>query len=373
MLYNYAPHVPHVAAVVTSGPSHAPISFERHTVVAHQVGVVGASGYGGAELLRLLAGHPALEITSVAAHSQAGEPVASLYPNLTGLGTFDDVDVARLAALDLVFVATPHGPALELGSALADAGTRVVDLSAAFRLSAADFTTWYGEEHPRPDLAPATYGLTELNRTAVAESSLVANPGCYPTAALLALVPLVDLIDTTTVVVDGKSGTSGAGRGPKPNLHFAHVAGSFTAYGAPTHRHTGEIEAWLGGLGGVDVHPVSFTPHLVPMPRGLLATCYATVHDGVDAAAITQALTRHYADEPFVHVLPAGTFPVTKAVAGSNGCQVSAVVDQRTRRVVVTAAIDNLGKGAAGQALQNANLMLGLEETAGLTAVGVYP
>ena len=349
------------------------IPRERQIPVAYQVGVVGASGYGGAELLRLLAGHPAIEVAEVAAHSQAGEPVDALYPNLTGYGTFDDVNIGRLADLDLVFLATPHGPALELGAALADAGTRVVDLSAAFRLTAPAFRTWYGEEHPRPDLAPAVYGLTEFNREAVDGATLVANPGCYPTAALLGLLPLVELIDPATVVVDGKSGTSGAGRAPKPNLHFAHVDGSVTAYGAPTHRHTGEMETWLGVLGNVPVQPLSFTPHLMPMPRGLLTTCYASVRDGVDRGTVVDALHQRYADEPFVHVLPPSTFPVTKALAGSNGAQVSGLVDERTGRVVVTTAIDNLGKGAAGQALQNANRMLGLDEPLGLTATGVYP
>jgi N-acetyl-gamma-glutamyl-phosphate reductase len=343
--------------------------------VAPRIGIVGASGYGGAELLRLLAGHPTIEVAEVAAHSQAGAPIASLFPNLAGLGdarVFDDVDVDRLAELDLVFLSTPHGPALELGAALHDAGVRTVDLSAAFRLPADAFATWYGEEHPRPDLTPATYGLTEYAREAVTAATLVANPGCYVTTALLGLLPLASLVTPGSVVVDGKSGTSGAGRAAKDALHVTHVAGSLTAYGAPTHRHTGEIEAYLAAF-GEDLGPIGFTPHLLPIPRGLLTTSYATLREDVTADDVQAALADRYADEPFVHVLPAGTFPVTKAVAGSNGCQLSAVVDPRTRRVTVVSVTDNLGKGAAGQALQNANLMLGLEETAGLSAVGVYP
>jgi N-acetyl-gamma-glutamyl-phosphate reductase len=347
--------------------------------VAFRVGVVGASGYGGAELLRLLAAHPAAELAAVAAHSQAGEPVAALFPNLPGERRFDPVDVDRLGALDLVFLATPHGPALDLAPALVDAGARVVDLSAAFRLAPDAFATWYGEPHPAPartaaggpgapqDPTAAVYGLTEHHRDAVRDARLVANPGCYPTASLLGLLPLRDLVVRGSVVIDAKSGTSGAGRGAKDHLTFSHVHGDLAAYGAPRHRHTGEIEQW-SGLG-----PLSFTPHLVPMSRGLLATVYATLRDGVTRDDVQDRLAAAYDDEPFVHVLPPGSFPHTKALAGSNGAQLSAVVDERTGRVVVTSAIDNLGKGAAGQALQNANLMLGLDETTGLSTIGTYP
>jgi N-acetyl-gamma-glutamyl-phosphate reductase len=343
--------------------------------VAPRIGIVGASGYGGAELVRLLADHPAIEIAEVAAHSQAGEPLASLFPNLGGLPgarLFDDVDVGRLAELDLVFLSTPHGPALELGAALHDAGVRTVDLSAAFRLPPEAFATWYREEHPRPDLTPAVYGLTEYTRAEVASATLVANPGCYVTTALLGLLPLADLLEPDTVVVDGKSGTSGAGRAATDALHITHVAGSFTAYGAPAHRHTGEIETHLGQL-GTDLGPITFTPHLLPIPRGLLTTSYATLRAGATSEDVQDALADRYRDEPFVHVLSPGRFPITKAVTGSNGCQLSAVLDPRTRRVTVVSVTDNLGKGAAGQALQNANLMLGLGETTGLSAIGIYP
>lgn len=350
----------------------------KATNVTHRAGIVGASGYGGVELLRLLASHPGIAVEVVAAHSQAGTPVAELFPNLAGDRRFAPIDVDELADLDVVFLATPHGPALELGAALHDAGTPVVDLSAAFRLSAAGFATWYGDPHPRPDLAAGehgpsatvAYGLPEIgHRDAVRSARLVANPGCYPTATLLGLVPLRALLVPGTIVVDAKSGTSGAGRGTGDHLHFAHVHGDLAAYGAPGHRHTGEIETWLPG----DLGAISFTPHLIPMSRGLLATCYGQLVPGTTAADVEAALTEAYADEPFVHVLPPGTFPHTKALAGSNGCQLSAVVDPRTDRVVVTSAIDNLGKGAAGQAVQNANLLLGLDETTGLTTIGVYP
>ncbi|MEX0869007.1 MAG: N-acetyl-gamma-glutamyl-phosphate reductase [Nitriliruptoraceae bacterium] len=348
--------------------------------MAVQVGIVGASGYGGAELVRLLSAHPEFDVAVVAAHGQAGTPVADLYPNLVDFGSFDGVNVDALADLDLVFLATPHGPAAELGSALFDANVRTIDLSAAFRLDADRFSQWYGEEHSRPDLlatddsvhGAAVYGITEFARSAVASATLVANPGCYVITALLGLVPVASLFEPASLVVDGKSGTSGAGRAAKDALHFSHVDSNLTAYGAPGHRHTGELERYLGHLG--DYHqPVTFIPHLVPMARGLLITATATLRDDIDGDAVQQALVDAYRDAPFVHVLEPGRFPSTKAVAGSNGCQVSAVVDPRTQRVIVTSVTDNLGKGAAGGAVQNANVLFGLPETTGLTAIGIYP
>lgn len=341
--------------------------------MAHRVGIVGASGYGGAELIRLIGGHPALEVAVVAAGRSAGQAVDELHPNLPAGMVMVDPDVDILAELDLVFLATPHAVALELGGPLYDAGTPVVDLSAAYRLPPRDFLAWYGEEHPHPQATPATYGLVEWNREAVAGSRFVANPGCYPTATLLGLLPLAGLVEPGTIVVDAKSGTSGAGRGLRQHLHHPEMHGDLAAYGAPTHRHTGEIETWLTRFADVESGPISFTPHLVPMVRGLLATCYASLRDGVEEGDVADAIERAYADEPFVRTLAAGRFPRTKAVHGSNGCQIAAVVDPRTRRVVVTSVIDNLGKGAAGQALQNANLVLGLDEMLGLTAVGLHP
>lgn len=342
-----------------------------------EVGIVGGSGYSGAELLRLLAGHHGIDVAVVAAHSAAGQPIASLAPHLAGDRLFDAVDIDRLAQLDLVFLATPHGPSLELGAALHDRGTKVVDLSGAFRLTSEGFAKWYREAHPRPDLLPAVYGLPELFRKDIATAALVANPGCYVTTALLGLRPLAHLLVADTVVVDGKSGTSGAGRTPAATLHHSHVADDITAYGAPGHRHTGEIEHWLShDLTGPTDQPlgmVQFTPHLLPIARGMLTTSYAQARDGVSADDIQSALLEAHGDEPFVHVLAPGTFPNAKAVRGSNGCQLSALLDPRTRRVVVVSVTDNLGKGAAGQALQNANLMLGFDEVTALSAIGVWP
>lgn len=338
----------------------------------HRVGIVGASGYGGADLVRLLASHPGMDVAVIAAHTQAGRPIAERFPNLQGLGDFMAVDLDQLAELDLVFLSTPHAAALQIVPALRDAGTPVVDLSSAYRTTAESFATWYGEEHADAEHTPAVYGLTEWARAEVVSASVVANPGCYPTATLLGLLPLVALIEPGSVVIDAKSGTSGAGRAAREHLHHPHLESSIVAYGAPTHRHTGEIESGLARL-GADLGPVSFTPHLLPVARGLLATIHAVLTPGAASDDVQAALAGAYADERFVTVLDPGTFPHTKAVSGSNACQVSAIVDERTRRVTVTSVIDNLGKGAAGQALQNANLMLGLDEDLGLSAIGIHP
>jgi len=359
-----------------------------------RVAVVGASGYGGTELLRLLDRHPGLTVTSLAASSSAGSRLHSLAPNIPvghggphspadpgadasgGGRVFDAVDLEVLSAADLVFLATPDEVSLDLAPALLAAGTRVIDLSAAFRLTASDFAAWYGRPHSAPELAsdgstPAVYGLTEHARSAVSDARLVANPGCYPTATLLPLIPLLPLVESQGIVVNAVSGTSGAGRSSRDSLQAAIVHGDVVAYGAPSHRHTVEIEARAlpGGLPA----PIVFTPHLVPMSRGILSTISAPLLPGVEQSAVDEALNSAYASERFVHVLPAGEFPRTKSVHGSNSCQMSAVIDERTRRVLITSVIDNLVKGAAGQALQNANVMLGLDEQLGLDVIGVYP
>ncbi len=349
------------------------------------VAVVGASGYGGTELLRLLDRHPALAVTQLAAASKAGAELRTLAPNIpaaSGSGSIggervlDPVDIDALAAADLVFLGTPDEVSLDLAPALLAAGTRVIDLSGAFRLSADGFATWYGRKHSAPGFAtdgasPAVYGLTEHVRPALVAARLVANPGCYPTATLLPLIPLMGLIEHDGIVVNAVSGTSGAGRSSRDSLQAAIVHGDVVAYGAPSHRHTAEIEAHAlpGGLES----PIVFTPHLVPMSRGILATISAPLRPGIGQSDVDEALQGAYASERFIHVLAPEDFPRTKSVHGANSCQLSAIVDVRTGRVLLTSVIDNLVKGAAGQALQNANVMLGLEESLGLDVIGVYP
>ena len=344
------------------------------------IAIVGASGYGGTELLRLLSRHPSLAVGAVAGAESAGLTVREVAPNIPeGVGgerLLETVDVERLASADVVVLGTPDEVSLELGPQLVAAGTRVVDLSGAFRLDAGTFTAWYGREHSAPEFAtdgatPAVYGLTEHARARLVGAPLVANPGCYPTATLLPLIPLLPLIEAEGIVVTAVSGTSGAGRSTRADLQASVVHGDVVAYGAPSHRHTAEIEAHLAPMGAAA--PIVFTPHLVPMSRGIHATVSAVLRSGVAQADIDTALADAYGGEPFVHVLPAGAFPRTKAVDGSNSCQLSAAIDNRTGRVLVTSVIDNLVKGAAGQALQNVNVMLGLDETLGLDVIGVHP
>ena len=344
------------------------------------IAIVGASGYGGTELLRLLARHPALTLHSLAGASSAGSTLRSVAPNIPaavgGDRILEPVDVARLASADVVVLGTPDEVSLELAPQLVDAGTRVVDLSGAFRLPAAAFASWYGREHTAPQhaadgAAPAVYGLTEHVRDALPNASLVANPGCYPTATLLPLIPLMGLLEPGGIVVSAVSGTSGAGRSSRADLQASVVHADVVAYGAPSHRHTVEIETHLVP-GGVHA-PIVFTPHLVPMARGIHATISAVLVPGTTQAAVDDALHAAYDGEAFVHVLPAGEFPHAKAVHGANTCQLSAAVDARTGRVLITSVIDNLVKGAAGQALQNVNVMLGLDETLGLDVIGVHP
>ena len=346
-----------------------------------RVAVAGASGYAGGELLRLLAGHPDLEIGPLTAGSNAGAPVTSVHPNLIGLAdrTFGSADPAVLAGADLVFMAMPHAEAAALAAEL-PAAVKIVDLGAGFRLAdPASWARYYGGEHA----GTWTYGLPELPgaRERIRASARVASPGCYATASILALAPLLasGLAEPADIVIVAASGTSGAGRAPAPNLMGSEVMGAVFAYKAGgVHRHTPEIEEALQGVlapdgAGARV-TISFTPTLAPMPRGILAT--ATARLAGEAAATTllrESIGAAYAGETFVHLLPEGCWPGTGATAGSNAAQLQAAADTHAGRAVVVAAIDNLGKGAAGQALQNANLMLGLPESAGLTAYGVAP
>jgi len=336
------------------------------------VGIIGASGYTGAELLRICASHPDLRVSVATGDSQAGTAVADLYPSLAGAYgdlVFAPWDASLADGLDAVFLGLPHGASQGIVGDLLGRVGAVVDLGADFRLSdAATYRTWYGDEHTCPDLLDRfVYGLPELHRDQLRGADAVAVPGCYPTAATLALAPLVaaGLVRTEGIIVDAVSGVSGAGRPPKPTTTFCAVDEDVTAYGLLDHRHTAEMEMNLGAS-------VLFTPHLVPMNRGILATCYARpAQDGLSTGAVLAAQTEAYADELFV--VASERSPSTKATLGSNAAHVTARYDARTDTVIAIGAIDNLGKGAAGQAVQCMNLALGLPEAAGLSTVGTYP
>lgn len=338
-----------------------------------RVGVLGASGYVGTELLRLLAGHPDMEVVYAAGDSQAGSLASAVAPSLAAAYpdlVIEELDVARALACDVVFLALPHEASMAIVPDLVDRVRLVVDLSAAYRLADADaYPAWYGFAHTSPALLPrAAYGLPELGRDRLRGARLVATPGCYVTAASLALRPLVEAgaIDPRGVIVDAASGVSGAGRTLKAPYLYGSVNEDFTAYGLLDHRHTPEIEQVTGAQ-------VLFTPHLAPMNRGILATCYARPAAGgaPTTAQLLATLSRRYAGEPFVVVRPAP--PSTKATLGTNAAHLTARHDERTGWVVVLCAIDNLTKGAAGGAVQAANVALGLDETAGLARVGLYP
>jgi N-acetyl-gamma-glutamyl-phosphate reductase len=329
--------------------------------------ILGASGYVGGELLRLIAAHPDLAAAKMFGESKAGLKLGAVHPHLAA--AYPDAVLEKydggLDGIDLLFAALPHGHSQRLAAAVVDKGIPFVDLGADFRLGdAATYERWYGHAHEAPELLGSfVYGIPELNRNAISQAKTVAAAGCYATAAILALKPLVDggLVKSESLIVGAASGVSGAGREAKEATAFSTVDGSFSAYGLLNHRHTAEMEMAIGGT-------VLFTPHLVPMTRGILATCYGEATGPCDPLA---ALHAAYAKEPFVHVTDRP--PATKWVSGSNGVQLTARYDERTGRVLALSAIDNLGKGAAGQMIQCANLMLGLDETAGLTTIGVYP
>lgn len=334
--------------------------------------ILGATGYTGVELLRLLAAHPFIDVVYATGDSQAGQRIASLYPNLAFAYpdlVAEEHDAARIAGLDVVFLCTPHESSLELVPELVGKVGVVVDLSAAFRLTdAAQYPTWYGFTHTHPELlSTAVYGLPEVYRSQLASAKLIATPGCYVTAATLALRPLVSagLIEHKGVIVDAASGVSGAGKALKASSMFCTVDEDFTAYGLVSHRHTPEMQQLIGA-------ELLFTPHLAPMNRGILATCYARpVSSASTTDDMLEALKSAYANEPFVVV--SETIPSTKATLGTNAVHITARVDTRTGHVIVISALDNLTKGASGGAVQAANVALGFDETSGLSAVGVWP
>jgi N-acetyl-gamma-glutamyl-phosphate reductase len=331
-----------------------------------RVTILGASGFVGAELLRLCDGHPELEPVALFGDSQAGAALEAVHPHLAL--AYPGRTLARyvpgaLEGAELVFSALPHGKSQEIAGEILGSGAKWVDLGADFRLSdPADYARWYGEAHRAPDLlARFAYGIPELHRDSIAGARAVAAAGCYPTSAILAMKPLMDLIEPDSLVVDAASGVSGAGKGLKDETHFNSVDENFTAYGLLGHRHTAEMEMALGGR-------VLFTPHLAPMNRGILATCYGVAKGLCNPL---ETLREAYAGEPFVHLSERA--PSTKWTLGSNAVHLTARYDERTGRVLAIAALDNLVKGAAGQMIQCANLMFGLDETAGLPRVGVWP
>jgi N-acetyl-gamma-glutamyl-phosphate reductase len=345
-----------------------------------RVGVLGASGYTGADLVRLALLHPQIEITALTANTHAGKPMAEVFPHfgfveLPRLTTVEEADWDRV---DAVFCGLPHGTTQAITKSVlaSHARIRFIDMSADFRLrDPAVYKAWYGADHVALELqAEAVYGLSEHYRSAIADARLVACPGCYPTAVLLALLPLAasGSIDVSDIVIDAKSGVSGAGRSLKQNLLFTEAGEGLSPYSVGRHRHAPEIEQEISKAAGQEVI-VNFTPHLVPMSRGELCTAYLRLAGGATADDLRAALTEAYRDEPFVHVAPPGMLPQTQNVRGSNYCQIGVVADRIPGRAIVISVIDNLVKGSAGQAIQNFNLMFGIEETTALMQQALFP
>jgi len=340
-----------------------------------KVGIVGGTGYTGVELLRLLVKHPHVTVEIVTSRAEAGTPVSQLYPNLRGHLdlNFSEPNVEVLSACDLVFFATPNGTAMKMVPQLLDAGVRVIDLAADFRISdVEEWQKWYGMTHACPALLKeAVYGLPEVNREAVKQARLVANPGCYPTAVTLGFLPLVEagVIEVEQLIADAKSGVSGAGRGASVGMLMGECGESFKAYGIPGHRHLPEIKQGLTRAAGKPVG-LTFVPHLLPMIRGIETTLYGQLKEEIDLQVLFEA---RYKDEPFVDVMPAGSHPETRSVRGVNSCRIAVFRPQDGNTVVVSSVIDNLVKGAAGQAVQNMNLMFGLDERSGLDSVALLP
>ncbi len=343
-----------------------------------RVGIYGGSGYTGQELLRILVRHPGVEITAVTSRMYKGQAVADIYPVFKGLTdlAFIDATPAEVAALsDIVFLALPHGEAMAVVPHFYEAGSRIIDLSADFRLRDMEvYTAWYGK-HSSPEFVEhAVFGLPELYREEIKAARLIANPGCYPTSVILGLAPLAadGTIDLSSIVADSKSGVSGAGRNLKIGSLFCEVNEGFKAYSIGSHRHTPEMEQELESIAGSSVK-VLFVPHLLPVTRGILSTLYAGLTKVMSETELVARYREFYRHEPFVRIYGTGSVPTIAAVRGSNYCDIGLAVDEKTGRVIVISAIDNLIKGAAGQAVQNMNLMCGFEETAGLNLVSLFP
>jgi N-acetyl-gamma-glutamyl-phosphate reductase len=341
-----------------------------------RVAVLGASGYSGGELLRLLAAHPGAELVAAGASERAGKSVADVHPHLTPLAgmTLEALGPEVAERCDVAFLALPHGTSAGLAPALLERGARVIDLAGDFRLPAEEYPTWYGFEHPAPEwLDKAVYGLPELFRADLPGAQLVANPGCFPTAVALALAPPARAgLIRGPVTIDAKTGVSGAGATPTATVHYAHTEGSVRPYRVGTHQHIPEMERALTAAGGGDLR-VTFVPHLIPAVRGVLVTCYTPLTGGAGIPDVTRTLREAYAGEPFVRVREDGAMPDPKHVQGSNVCEIGVGGDARGGIAIVVAALDNLVKGAAGQAIQNMNLLFGLDEATALPTLGVYP
>lgn len=344
-----------------------------------KIGIIGGTGYTGVELLRLLSVHPNVTVTVITSRAEAGRPVVDLFPNLRGYTelTFSQPDTGALTDCDLVFSATPNGIAMTHARALFDAKVKLIDLAADFRLKDVSvWEQWYGMQHACPELVRgAVYGLPEVNRVEITTAQIVANPGCYPTATTLAYLPLLeaDLVDQGNLIADTKSGVTGAGRGASVGSLFSEVADSFKAYAVAGHRHHPEIAQ---NLQCVSDRPIglTFVPHLVPMLRGIHATCYADLKDtGMALEAVHEGFVDYYQDHPFVDVMPLGSHPDTRSVKTSNMCRIALHKAGGSGKLVILSVIDNLTKGAAGQAVQNMNIMLGLDETVGLLTPAVLP
>lgn len=346
-------------------------------VAPTRVAILGASGYTGAELMRLLLRHPGVRIQALTGERQAGKPVAEVFPHLApySLPALVRIEEVDWADIDFVFCALPHGTTQDVIAGLPKT-MKVCDLSADFRLADVEaYATWYGHAHKAPDLQrDAVYGLSELNRPLVQAARLVANPGCYPTAAQLPLIPLLvaELIEPDDIIIDAKSGASGAGRDAKQANLFGEVAEGIHAYGIASHRHAPEIEQGLALAAGHDVL-VNFTPHLMPMSRGILATSYVRLKGRASVADLRAALQERYGSEHFVTLLPDGVAPHTRHIRGSNHCLMNVFADRLPGRAIIVSVIDNLVKGASGQAIQNMNIMLGFDETMGLEVVPLFP
>ncbi|HBT46716.1 MAG TPA: N-acetyl-gamma-glutamyl-phosphate reductase [Peptococcaceae bacterium] len=344
-----------------------------------KVAVIGATGYTGAELVRLLVRHPHVELVALTSQSFAGQNMDGVYPSLRGFTGAQCEDLApeeALARAEMVFLALPHGHAVAVAEEAEKRGVRVIDLGADLRFrDARVYEEWYGLKHTNPALsARAVYGLPEIYAREIAGARVVANPGCYPTSAILALAPLLKTgwADTESIIIDAKSGVSGAGRKAQLTSLFVECHENVHPYGVAGHRHTPEIEQELSLLAGEEVR-ISFTPHLLPMSRGILSTVYVNLREGVEEGELRQLYEEFYREAPFVHLLPREQWPHTRWVYGSNFCHLNLKVDRRTRRVIIASAIDNLTKGASGQAVQNLNLMFGWPETTGLEHPGLCP